>query len=527
MAAAAPVEPFDVFLSHHSADKPFVRLLRDELVRLGLTAWFDERELPAQDNFVEGLSADGLNRCRFLVLIVTQQSLERPWVKWEWTNFMALSGPLGRIIPVPREAVALPPALAATQGLHAAGKSAAEVAALVALRVGRLRDLPDNDLRRLALGQLLAFDLRCDGDGLVVAGPDGTAHPASSPLAEAAFRGHLGAFRRLVRTELTSDAERADLVRCATALGRALFDLLPLGAAHLRQAGARPLLTLCADADLLELPWELLHDGNGFLMRDGVIDLVRTTRDEVHETCLLTPPTGPFTLVVNVSAPANCGGLENEKESYRLTRALTEHCPMTPTELGTLADLVATIQRQGPVGVHFSGHGGPGTLLFEDDDGERATVAVTELVERLRRELRERLPAFFYLACCHGNDGGAEAESAAAVLHGAGVTQVVGYSGPIVDELSTRAEETLYAALAAGQTTRQAVREARAALGEPGASATGGRAGSVSDGESGRSRSRLMEVCVRFEQEIGHPDAAKDAAHVAELRQRLAGQAPE
>lgn len=45
MVAAPPVEPFDVFLSHHSVDKPFVRLLHEELGRLGMTAWFDEREL--------------------------------------------------------------------------------------------------------------------------------------------------------------------------------------------------------------------------------------------------------------------------------------------------------------------------------------------------------------------------------------------------------------------------------------------------------------------------------------------------
>ena len=27
--------------------------------------------------------------CRFLVLAVTRESLQRPWVKWEWTTFMA------------------------------------------------------------------------------------------------------------------------------------------------------------------------------------------------------------------------------------------------------------------------------------------------------------------------------------------------------------------------------------------------------------------------------------------------------
>ena len=44
-----------------------------------------------------------------------------------------------------------------------------------------------------------------------------------------------------------------------------------------------------------------------------------------------------------------------------------------------------------------------------------------------------------------------------------GITQVVGYYGPIVDELSTQAEVALYAAIADGQTTRFAVRQAREA----------------------------------------------------------------
>src|SRR5438270_140572 len=119
MSEAPSPGPVDVFLSHSSADKPWVRTLRDELIRLGLTAWFDERELPEHDNFVLGLSAGGLRRCRFLVLVITRQSLDRPWVKWEWTNFMALNGPLGRIIPVLLEETPLPPALAATQALRA------------------------------------------------------------------------------------------------------------------------------------------------------------------------------------------------------------------------------------------------------------------------------------------------------------------------------------------------------------------------------------------------------------------------
>ena len=52
-------------------------------------------------------------------------------------------------------------------------------------------------------------------------------------------------------------------------------------------------------------------------------------------------------------------------------------------------------------------------------------------------------------------------------LHKVGVTEVVGYFGPIVDELSTRAEATIYQAIAEGRSTRDAVRLAREKLKEP------------------------------------------------------------
>ena len=67
-----------------------------------------------------------------------------------------------------------------------------------------------------------------------------------------------------------------------------------------------------------------------------------------------------------------------------------------------------------PAGIVIAGSGGPGVLQFEDDDGGPATVAVKDLAARLRRELPDRPPPFFYLACCHGNDVGEGAESAAA-----------------------------------------------------------------------------------------------------------------
>ena len=51
--------------------------------------------------------------------------------------------------------------------------------------------------------------------------------------------------------------------------------------------------------------------------------------------------------------------------------------------------------------------------------------------------------------------------SSAAELHREGVDQVVAWFGPVGDRQCTRAEKVFYAALVAGKTARQAVREAR------------------------------------------------------------------
>src|SRR5208283_4052408 len=112
--------------------------------------------------------------------------------------------------------------------------------------------------------------------------------------------------------------------------------------------------------------------------------------------------------------------------------------------------------------------GGPGRLEFEDDEGGEHMVTVDELLQPLREQIPDgKLPPFFYLASCHGNTPGEPekgtpgSESLAARLHREGVIQVVGYYGPIVDILSTRAEEALYEAIAEGHPPRFAVRRAR------------------------------------------------------------------
>jgi tetratricopeptide (TPR) repeat protein len=467
------VDPlWDVFLSHGSPDKPWVETLAAELRSLGLLPFLDAREIEPGDSFPHVLS-DGLAGSRFLVLILSPHSA-RPWVNLEWAAFLAHHGPLGRLIPVLLEPTEIPALLAPVQRIDATHRDAARVAGEIARLVGRPGELKEGDARRLVLGQDLVFHLASEGDELRITDPMGHTRTVTPPWkVDNIFGVALHFFDRLSREPAETDEKRADLFARATTLGSLLFSLLfdEEGRERLTQAmipgRPRPLITIRSEDDsLLALPWELLHHEGSFLLRDARVDLARSTPGDVGPEALLREASEPLKLVVNVSVPEG-SHLDYEGESYRITRALSERCRFVPTELGSLDDLVETVRSEKPTAIHFSGHGAPGALAFEDEEGRKDEVSIHDLVAALRKRIDGALPPLFYLASCHGNDWEAGAESSAARLHREGVPQVVGYYGPIVDELSTRAEVAFYRALAEGETTRYAVRQARQALASP------------------------------------------------------------
>ena len=85
---------FDIFLSHSSSDKPWVRQLSGALESLGLSVFLDERDIRPVENFVLSIS-DALGDSRFLVLVVTPKLVLSQWVEQEWTAHMATHGPIG------------------------------------------------------------------------------------------------------------------------------------------------------------------------------------------------------------------------------------------------------------------------------------------------------------------------------------------------------------------------------------------------------------------------------------------------
>ncbi len=277
-----------------------------------------------------------------------------------------------------------------------------------------------------------------------------------------------------VAEEKDKDAFYSFAVAVGEALSRSLFGQDAGKALKSHKGGDnQPPLVLIESHDdfILSLPWELIRIDGEFIVREAKVDLARCALSGTEST--LSPPDRPFSLLVNVSAPeSESSRLDYEGESYRIARIFQEQEKVRFTELGTLEDIMGEIEKHEPMGIHFSGHGLPAGLVFEDDEGGEDAVNIEEMIRRVNILSPKNKPKFFYLASCHGNTPGKPTDveggsrSSAARLHGSGFAQVVGYFGPVADLLSTKAEVALYGAIAQGKPTRHGIRKARLELGK-------------------------------------------------------------
>jgi hypothetical protein len=105
-----PESTFDVFISYHSADRPWVEKLKSELLRRRLRVWVDFDQVLPGDRFAEVLER-GILSARSVALIVSSGSLQSEWVKEEYYRALGLANASERklrLIPVLIESVAIP-----------------------------------------------------------------------------------------------------------------------------------------------------------------------------------------------------------------------------------------------------------------------------------------------------------------------------------------------------------------------------------------------------------------------------------
>jgi len=104
-----------VFLSHSSADKPFVRRLASDLIGHDIPVWFDEWELELGQQLISEL-VRGIDDSSLLLILLSPSSVQSSWVQQELAGALAREQALGVsrqfIVPVLVSDCDVPPAIA-------------------------------------------------------------------------------------------------------------------------------------------------------------------------------------------------------------------------------------------------------------------------------------------------------------------------------------------------------------------------------------------------------------------------------
>lgn len=233
---------------------------------------------------------------------------------------------------------------------------------------------------------------------------------------------------------------------------------------------------------LLGLPWELLHDGQGFLFQGARPTRVRrrlpSTRG--YDRPLLDPPIR-ILLVSPRPEDDACGYIDHRVSALPLVDAiehlggLVELSILQPPTLPALREALDQARARGrPVHViHFDGHGvydrqkGLGGLCFEDPADlaqlERRGHR-TSYTDDLGPLLRDHRIPLVFLEACQTAQAEDATESVASALLQVGVAGVVAMTHSVLVETARRFVTPFYAALAAGQRIGDAMLEGQRTL---------------------------------------------------------------
>ncbi|BAY47111.1 TPR repeat-containing protein [Scytonema sp. HK-05] len=236
---------------------------------------------------------------------------------------------------------------------------------------------------------------------------------------------------------------------------------------------------------LAHLPWELLHDGTGFLLERQDIALLPVRAVQQRNTSAIAVQNRPLRSLFMATSPDDprVAPLEFEQEEANILQA-TKHQPLAliVEESGSveeLANLVKSYPEDYFDVFHLTGHGiiyiqkyfggllpkgrtikdNTPCFITEDDVGN---VQLTT-VEDLAKAFRGRFPRVIFLSGCHtgqvANRGTVPSMAEALVKLGAGV--VLGWARPVYDRTGIIAAQAFYQALATGETVEEAVKAAQ------------------------------------------------------------------
>ncbi|HYX15407.1 MAG TPA: tetratricopeptide repeat protein [Nostoc sp.] len=226
-------------------------------------------------------------------------------------------------------------------------------------------------------------------------------------------------------------------------------------------------LAIAATEKLAHLPWEVLHDGNGFLVqRVPAIVPVRWLSDSTVKKLTIDgePENRALQVLFMATSPLNVEPvLDFEGEEARILEATKrQSLALTVEESGCLLELGYLVDSYGKDYfdvLHLTGHA---TL----QDGQPRFITETEIGEAfyasagdIAKELQFRLPKLIFLSGCRtGQAGnGGSVPSMAEELLNSGAKAVLGWGQKVLDPEATAAAAALYEELSAGKQITEAL----------------------------------------------------------------------
>ena len=252
--------------------------------------------------------------------------------------------------------------------------------------------------------------------------------------------------------------------------GRRLYDWLDGDSRFLQRALDEHrrqgiILAISTTENLAHLPWEVLHDGKGFLVqRQPTIIPLRWVADRQCLSVEDTPENRSLQVLFMATSPLGITPvLDFEGEEGRILDA-TKRQPLSliVEESGCLTELgylVKDYDRGSFDVLHLTGHAtfeqNQPRFITETETGEPYYASAKDIA----KELQFQMPKLIFLSGCRTGQSpqsGAVPSMAEALLD-KGAKVVLGWGKKVLDRDATVAAEALYRELAAGRTVTEAV----------------------------------------------------------------------
>src|SRR5689334_12668918 len=265
-----------VFLCHSSRDKAVVRRVAADLRKAGIPLWFDEEQINIGDNFIVKIS-DGLAGSAYILVFLSPSFLTSEWVKQEWSSqfYDEITSKSPKVIPLLLDDLPedVPPPVALLrakryvdlrqsyeQGMHV----------LLTFLTNRLLASSETAVSSSELGSgaegstLQVYPSRDPSGNLSISywldGEPVQQTSARAERAESVLASLAQDFPR-IQYRFGQDAT-ASVQRMAQSFSRYL---LPPSVRQLLHADRIRRLRVMLDETSPVLPWELVHDGDGFV----------------------------------------------------------------------------------------------------------------------------------------------------------------------------------------------------------------------------------------------------------------------